>query len=601
MVNKISLLLAFVILSSFNTPIIHNDENLFDETSILDDFESSIDVNQYLDVEHATLVDFYEYMYGSDSFDLYLYVSLPNNIYIDYYLNLNKISLSVGNFDYIKYNLEILDIYHNIVKFKIDFSKSEKDDLISKIISSPLREYKISGIELLETGNVSATDFKIGGEFIYSGYAKGINDNDVSTLKREYVEIETLDLDVNQTYYRFNTSIDAPLYGYNEKTQIDSVYFSIPNYYLEKYGEVSNIQAEYYEYRTSPILVLRDDVYETFKNYVGIDIDDITNPGYAICYYSPNTTGQLAYYTYYERNQVLNNVKGNYPFYYSPYITWLFKGGSDGKDKISGDEIKDYLYSYDKSYFEGSNYKGLSNDLINGTVDENHKRGYNLVNISSEDNENLLIFSGNAWERFFTSWFNNVEIELPLIEKIENVNSVDDLYINEDDVDDFKDYVNNARNLDGTTYLFRFSSSNYYSQEIYDKKYSDILFEGVDGYLASETIYLDFDIISLTFERNGMNTIIPAISNPIDVIAGVIPPDTSNIFESLGSLLKIIMGIAIVILLVVGLYFIFNLLGISFKDIINFLFVKPFKWIGSKFKSKKKNKNIKLKDKGKKK
>lgn len=592
MVNKISLLLAFVLLSSFNTPIIHDEGNLFDETSILDDFDSSIDVNQYLNVEHVTLIDFYEYVYGSDSYDLYLYIAIPNDIYINYYSNLNKISLSVGDFDYFKYNLEILDIYDNIVKFKIDFSKSEKDDLISKIISSSDREYKISSIELLETGNVNVTDFKIGGEFIYSGYAKGINDNDVSTLKREYVEIETLDLNVNQTYYRFNTSIDAPLYGYNEKTQIDSVYFSIPDYYLEKYGEVSNIQVEYYEYRTSPILVLRDDIYETFKNYVGIDIDDITNPGYAICYYSPNTTGQLAYYTYYERNQVLNNVKGNYPFYYSPYITWLFKGGSDGKGEISGDEIKDYLYSYDKSYFEGSNYKGLSNDLINGTVDENHKRGYNLVNISSEDNENLLVFSGNAWERFFTSWFNNVEIELPLIEKIENVNSVDDLYINEDDVDDFKDYVNNARNLDETTYLFRFSSSNYYSQEIYDKKYSDILFEGVDGYLASETIYLDFDIISLTFERNGMNTIIPAISNPIDVIAGIIPPDTSNIFESLGSLLKIIMGIVTIILLIVGLYFIFNLLGISFKDIINFLFVKPLKWIGSKFKGKKKNKKV---------
>lgn len=593
--NIYSLIGVISLVGNFISPLANNNiqiSNYFDNTSILEDFSSDIDVDQYKNVREVTFIDFYEYCYGDNGLSFYLYLALPNDFYFNYYSELNKISLSINDEDYKKYNLEVCSNYDNIFKFKVNLTKEDKEHIEYILSLKDKREYKVSGFELLSSGESNPTEYKIGGNFIYSGYAKGINDNDVSTLKREYVEIETLDLDVNQTYYRFNTSIDAPLYGYNEKTQIDSVYFSIPNYYLEKYGEVSNIQAEYYEYRTSPILVLRDDVYETFKNYVGIDIDDITNPGYAICYYSPNTTGQLSYYTYYERNQVLNNVKGNYPFYYSPYITWLFKGGNDGKDEISGDEIKDYLYSYDKSYFEGSNYKGLSNDLINGTVDENHKRGYNLVNISSEDNENLLVFSGNAWERFFTSWFNNVEIELSLIEKIENVNSVDDLYINEDDVDDFKDYVNNARNLDETTYLFRFSSSNYYSQEIYDKKYSDILFEGVDGYLASETIYLDFDIISLTFERNGMNTIIPAISNPIDVIAGIIPPDISNIFESLGSLLKIIMGIAIVILLIVGLYFVFNLLGISFKDIINFLFVKPFKWIASKFKGKKKNKKV---------
>ena len=155
-------------------------------------------------------------------------------------------------------------------------------------------------------------------------------------------------------------------------------YFSIPNYYLEKYGEVSNIQAEYYEYRTSPILVLRDDVYETFKNYVGIDIDDITNPGYAICYYSPNTTGQLSYYTYYERNQVLNNVKGNYPFYYSPYITWLFKGGNDGKDEISGDEKVRRIAELRKKAImdeKDAEYTGYSNGLEEG-IKQGKEEGY---------------------------------------------------------------------------------------------------------------------------------------------------------------------------------------------------------------------------------
>ena len=93
--------------------------------------------------------------------------------------------------------------------------------------------------------------------------------------------------------------------------------------------------------------------------------------------------------------------------------------------------------------------------------------------------------------------------------------------------------------------MFRFAQTDYVSAAIaYSKgntEYSD------KAYVASETVFLDFDIIHLTFNRDGVYKVIPAVSNPIDIVGDITAPldlDEPDMW-------LIILGILLVIVLLV--------------------------------------------------
>ena len=44
------------------------------------------------------------------------------------------------------------------------------------------------------------------------------------------------------------------------------------------------------------------------------------------------------------------------------------------------------------------------------------------------------------------------------------------------------------------------------------------------AYRAWESVFFDFDIIQLTFNREGVYTVIPVVSSPIDVVDDITPP-----------------------------------------------------------------------------
>ena len=48
--------------------------------------------------------------------------------------------------------------------------------------------------------------------------------------------------------------------------------------------------------------------------------------------------------------------------------------------------------------------------------------------------------------------------------------------------------------------------------------------KGSNGYMAMQNMFIDFDIIDITFCRDGVYTVIPAVSDPIDIIGDVTPP-----------------------------------------------------------------------------
>ena len=92
-----------------------------------------------------------------------------------------------------------------------------------------------------------------------------------------------------------------------------------------------------------------------------------------------------------------------------------------------------------------------------------------------------------------------------------------------------------------------------------------------------------FDIIQLTFCKDDVYTVIPVVSNPIDVIGAITPPVRFEISKWWKTLLLLL---AIVLVCVLLFPIISPLLGLLVKGVV-WLITAPFKAIGKLFKRKK--------------
>ena len=109
------------------------------------------------------------------------------------------------------------------------------------------------------------------------------------------------------------------------------------------------------------------------------------------------------------------------------------------------------------------------------------------------------------------------------------------LCVNISDVERIKKAYDEAVKVDGKDdeekrlILFRFATSDYYSKEV------DIVSLGTgtlggdefienQAYIAQQSVFLDFDVIQLTFNKDGVYTVIPVVADPIDIINDLTPP-----------------------------------------------------------------------------
>ena len=74
------------------------------------------------------------------------------------------------------------------------------------------------------------------------------------------------------------------------------------------------------------------------------------------------------------------------------------------------------------------------------------------------------------------------------------------------------------------------------------------------AYRAWESVFFDFDIIQLTFNRDGKYTVIPAVASPIDIVNDITPPvqmpdDTPWWVKLLSVILTIVLVVLVVKLL----------------------------------------------------
>ncbi len=638
-----SFILSFLVVMAGIFPAVlpasaeETSKSVYEQTNVLDDLKKAtvngnpFDLTTYnFDEKKPTqVISFVEYCYSfysekQDNFGLYVYVYNPKGLKFNLYSPLNKIQIALDaatDANYTKYNLKYLNCstetnYEGLFyKFRVDLTEAQEKNVLSTVNSSE-RVYRVSGIELLTSGASNATEYTIATTYKYSGYAAGYgsNENAESTLACSTEETDVLSLEVHPTQYRPNGTN-----GKNEYTQdsLHSVYFAVPNTYINRYGAMTAVHATWLDAVLKPALVTGNQTaYNAILPLLGKNIKNQSTFNYmylgAYAYQRNGEAGSLYLggYTYYNEEPLMRNDEV-INHYYGKDIETLYSmyyagSGTDSADNftLSSDDILAELKA------SASKYGGV---LVNGKYSkylfETVADKWTDVNITADETFSLTheIIDKSWWDKF---WGLQGDITTNTFDGISAIYAVKDsdltgtasevsqrLFISESDYAEFSNYYNTHKNT-STVYLFRYQVSDYIAQEATLMKENTSIFgdsfKKVDSnaYFFQQTVNLDFDIIDVTFSNGEKSTVIPVVSNPIDVVPDATPPVYTTTDEKIDwlKILKIVVGVILVLAFCFFCWpLVKPLLALLGKGIV-WLITAPFKAIGRAIKKRKQRK-----------
>lgn len=625
----ILLLITSLFSMGFTTASADTNELKFDQTNVMDDLRSSKTFNvlnypfYQSEKPEMYIMNVVEYCYSFDvlnqnEYGLYLYLYNPNGRNIDTTDGANNVQMGVSYnadgkpTDYEKFDLKFCSkseekFYEGLFyKFKvIDHVSADGKTMVQRVKSSA-RRYDISGIEILEKNKTLPVDYGVGGTYTFKGYAKGYgaDTSAESTLTCEINELETISLEVHSTYYRTGE------YETNHRHDLTSVYFAVPNRFFEEYGKLQKIKAEWYEYQTTPICVTSSDtVYDLLYPYLG--------------QYTYESSGNyLQLYTGYQQLVGSNGHYDKYDWAYNcdyttainescKRISYLFStnGAAIGSYVLSSERIKSYVQSYNKSFTDGYiNIPGktISHDLFEKTLSESRTAvpyvgndiHHKLVEFDADNTFDMLSYdeTHSGWHKFFAKLFglapNDVDqsykgispIHIVTAEDMAKDNLASTLLIDgsDDALEDFRDFYNKSTEEDKTVVLFRFAQTDYMNLPViaYNSKTGTNISKqyGKDTYIITESVFLNFDIIQLTFNKEGVYTVIPVVNSPIDIYNDITIPAADGL-----AWWQILLAI-IFLILALWLLSITGILPLLVKGIV-WLILLPFRLIGKLLKA----------------
>ena len=546
-------------------------QSVYENTNVLNNLKgSTIGGKQFdlADYPHNSkgkpqIISFVEFCYSyyaekQSDYGLYIYVYNPQDIAFDMSTTRNKIQLTYGSKQsYSKYTLEFINYsteagYEGrFWKFKVQLSDEQRTSILKEVDENS-RVYKVSGIEL-SVKNV-VTEYVCAQTYTYKGYALGYGSelaiSDTISCKVDGFD-KYLSLDVHSTFFRGS--------GTNGKKYIQdtlhSVYFSVPNSVIDEYGKMTAVHATWLNAYTAPALVTGNSTYyETMLEHIGENIgvpetyedlsfkysfrteEDLSNTSiggvhFSGYYYGYNYPSKLS-------SNIVNNITN---------LHWLFKaenGDADTYD-VSSETILDYMSRY--TAVHGG---ALVNNKYSKALFESFDSSFTDINIRAEDTYSLTseVIKQSWWEKLFgTSHVEEIE-DFNNIKAIEAVESNDitnlakeqvcsKYYVDNSDYKEFSDFCKTAKRKNETVYLFRYKQSEYFSAEVYEGTWKRqwVLNTGgpaiapgyvysyenddTNAFLMQQWVQLDFDIIDLTFTKDGVETVIPVIMSPMDIVA----------------------------------------------------------------------------------
>ena len=671
-----ALLCVFSAFESFAAPTAFADEtdNLqeeFENINVLDDLEADekFNIQRYPFFSSPTpqmyLINVVEFCYSydearRDNYGLYLYIYNPQGKKINVDSAFNKITMATEYDsmpvteeskpkDYDTFDLQFCSVsdkpnYERLFyKFKV---KGAEKGLT--LLNSNSRRYDIARMQFIETGKTLATSYpivadfsliegvereanKTYGTFYFKGYAKGFGPNEEadSTLEVKYEQSDTIRLDLHHTFWR---STDSAL-GQGHHNQLDSVYFSVPNLFFEKYGESRRIKAEWYEYKTKPIVVTDSSELEmALQDYIGVNIGEHTDDlkyDLGTNYTAGDSTIRYDW-TY---NVKLGMLSSSGPLVRSNSVSdtlyWLFGvdhigSYSSAKDfmeagGISSEQILDYITHYNKTFKNGkiAGMDNVSADLFEDDIEESRKQlndpkrgqvqyGYSCYDFDAKED----LFSWKSYKEgdpsfmdrvnkygFWSTLFKTYPEEESGAQNVSCIRELDwddistsksndtianSIYVNPNDVSALQDYYK-ANAEDNRIVLFRFANTDYYSERLAVEKRDDPSgLYNFGAYMTYETVFLNFNVIQLTFFQDGEYTVIPVVSDPIHAIADLYSPTDYDKYNPHSGCQggfdwkKILALIAIILLFIVLMPLLPTLVNVVIK-----ILMLPFKLIGA--------------------
>ncbi len=625
-------------------PVYAESENEYDHTKVEDDLKD-VDLSLYpIDsMGSPAIASFVEYCYTenvwrSGNYALYVYVYNPSqkefstrsgangiNIATSYneagepeeysILPLKLCGATTGKYDKLIYKFRVENIekiYANATEYQAEYG---------------YRRYDISNLLLSEVGE-SAEKCVVGREYKYTGYAKGYGEDSSaeSTLKCEWEKAEVYDAEVSHTNYRMESE-----YKDYTRQEVNTVYFSVPDKYITDYGNLQGIRAQWYEYVTSPIFVTEDnEAYEALKEYIGVNIGEKNENLKWRVLWDVETVSDIDTTSYYY-HKVYNNAEDPNPFnlYHAagdlvctPQISWLFStGGESYKDySVSWSQIESWAEGYSEVYGKDTEILGrYSEELFAESIDsdrvqylENPEEGRGLIirDFDAEDEFNLLSYDDthSGWDKFFDyfgNWWNIPDETGKTYSPIEEITSANftgnketdckNLLINEEDYETFSAAYEESKKAGEHLFVFRFAQTDYMSTParfdlLAPFGSSGASVSNIDGYVAQQTVFLDFTMIHLKFVKEDTETVIPVAQNPIDIWNAVDPPVDDGAFDWLALLKTIgycVLGILGLIFLVWILSLIFPLIQtvvVGVFKAIWWVISASFKWLADKIK-----------------
>lgn len=554
-------------------------KNDFDKTLVIDDLGEEY-VAQFANASGGIpqLQSFMEYCYSkkptvlNTKYGLYIYIYNPSRIEFSTGGNVANMATAYNAYGAPSAysNLRLMNCGHTTGKYDKLFYKFRVLGLQNVLANaqaceakSGYRRYDLVGIQLRKEGSTSATDYEIARTFTYSGYAEGCGAEGESTLVCKQSEMEVLNLEVHPTVYRPEGNN-----GTNEftKDSLHSVWFAVPNEYINKYGEMSAIRATWLEAVLNPALVIGyQDAFNSIKSYLGKSGEDgyIEDLGYFCLgdydWSVPAPEGSTAYaYCDYIYNAPehwyvddLGTKYWNYSIQQENTSTvnslyLMFNAGEEENSAdnyyVSSEVIKEAMLN---AAFGGESVNGKYSSKIFSS----YKKEFTVADISRDETRKLFSqteIDQGFWGSLFgkepeyeSDGFENKKIYAihKVVESDFSGKSSEDssnLFINENDYDALVSDYNEAKNNNETIYLFRYATSEYFAQEatVFEKTDKGVWANdeyyweelGSNAYFFTEKVFLDFEIIHVEFSKNEVKTIIPVVMSPIDVIPSSEPP-----------------------------------------------------------------------------
>lgn len=513
--------------------------------------------------------DFALYIYFYNPLNLKIDVDNPSNriqmasLYDSYPITRDSLPVQYDTYSLVFCNKSERANYEGLFyKFRIVDEKGADGLFIKDRVYAGERRYDVSGV-IFAYEDGTREELGVGGTYYFNGFAAGYGPDESaeSTLENSgFTPLETITLEVHPTVYRqagFNQ------YGEGHQWDINSVYFSVPERYFTEYGSLQKIKAEWWEYETEPIFLAKNtNTYNILSKRINVPTEKIVS-------------GIPTYSQWLSLGQV--STVGGFGVNYNTNITDKTKSGridnifwvrqtDDGK--LSKSVLENYMMTYDKSANKGYlpielNGKKISADLVKDGLykgradvpyvddDMHHK----VVEIDANDKFDMNVwgsyddgFISKTFKRLYGFEVDTIKDQVkditPIISNIdESYLSFSDsnlskaLLINKDDASKFKSFYNTAKNNKERTVLFRFAMTDYFCTDMYtvteNTKFVDDNFFGIhdditavkgeDLAVAWESMFLDFKIIHLTFQAEGEYTVIPVVSDPIDIINDITP------------------------------------------------------------------------------